>query len=190
MRFSNSFILAAVLSTQAFAFSPIVSKTRSVTNLYSSEDKSTSDSVAPEQSDDEKELEKVEMFGRGAAKAKRSKRGGAKNKSKKDLLPEKKASATLAPEEVHYEGPPAKTETILPTISILTVVGIIPAAAAWARQAWVRYRITSRRIRVTSGIGGNDMSEIVYPDIKEIRTAKRLFGDGDLVFFSTRWGKI
>jgi hypothetical protein len=63
------------------------------------------------------------------------------------------------------------------------VVGIIPAAAAWARQAWVRYKITSRRIRVTSGINGKDMAEIVYPDIVEIRTARRLFGDGDLVAF-------
>jgi len=27
------------------------------------------------------------------------------------------------------------------------------------------------------------MSEIVYPDIVELRTAKRLFGDGDLVAF-------
>lgn len=63
------------------------------------------------------------------------------------------------------------------------MVGIIPAAAAWARQAWVRYKITSRRIRVTSGINGKDMAEIVYPDIVEIRTARRLFGDGDLVAF-------
>jgi len=89
----------------------------------------------------------------------------------------------LTPEEVYYEGPPAITETIVPTISILTVVGIIPAAASWARQAWVRYKITSRRIRVTSGVGGKDMAEIVYPDIVEIRTAKRLFGDGDMVAF-------
>jgi len=63
------------------------------------------------------------------------------------------------------------------------VIGIIPAAAAWARQAWVRYKITSRRIRVTSGVGGKDMAEIVYPDIIEVRTVKRLFGDGDLVAF-------
>jgi Bacterial PH domain len=63
------------------------------------------------------------------------------------------------------------------------VIGIIPAAAAWARQAWVRYKITTRRIRVTSGINGQDMAEIVYPDIVELRTAKRLFGDGDLVAF-------
>ena len=27
------------------------------------------------------------------------------------------------------------------------------------------------------------MAEIVYPDIVEIRTVKRLFGDGDMVFF-------
>ena len=27
------------------------------------------------------------------------------------------------------------------------------------------------------------MSEIVYPDIVELRTAKRLFGDGDLVAY-------
>ena len=89
----------------------------------------------------------------------------------------------MAPEEVFYEGPPAITETIIPTVSILTVVGIIPAIAAWSRQAWVRYKITTRRIRVTSGIGGKDMSEIVYPDITEIRTVKRLFGDGDMVAF-------
>ena len=87
----------------------------------------------------------------------------------------------MAPEETYYEGPPAITETIVPTISILTVIGIIPAAASWARQAWVRYKITNRRIRVTSGIGGKEMSEIVYPDIVELRTARRLFGDGDLV---------
>lgn len=95
----------------------------------------------------------------------------------------KKAAAKLTAEEVYYEGPPAITETIAPTLSILTVVGIIPAAAAWARQAWVRYKITTRRIRVTSGIGGKDMAEIVYSDIVEIRTVKRLFGDGDMVAF-------
>ena len=27
------------------------------------------------------------------------------------------------------------------------------------------------------------MAEIVYPDVIELRTVKRLFGDGDMVFF-------
>ena len=89
----------------------------------------------------------------------------------------------MAPEEIFYEGPPAITETIVPTLSILTIIGIIPAAASWARQAWVRYKITTRRIRVTSGINGQDMAEIVYPDVVDIRTVKRLFGDGDMVLF-------
>lgn len=112
---------------------------------------------------------------------KRGKRkGGAADEAAKAA---RKSAAALAPEETFYEGPPAITETIVPTVSILTVVGIIPAAAAWARQAWVRYKITTRRIRVTSGVGGKDMAEIVYPDIIELRTAKRLFGDGDLVAF-------
>jgi len=123
-------------------------------------------------------LDAAEKLGRGSAKAKRGKRKGVDTSAST-----KKASASLAPEEVFYEGPPAISETILPTVSILTVVGLIPAAAAWSRQAWVRYKITSRRVRVTSGIGGKDMAEIVYPDIVELRTVKRLFGDGDMVAF-------
>ncbi|GMH60671.1 LOW QUALITY PROTEIN: hypothetical protein TL16_g03100, partial [Triparma laevis f. inornata] len=89
-----------------------------------------------------------------------------------------------------YEGPPAITECLIPTISILTVIGIIPAIASYSRQAWVRYKITSRRIRVTSGFGGKDMAEIVYPDIVEIRSVKRLLGDGDFVFFFEGWGQV
>jgi len=122
----------------------------------------------------------VEKMGRGAAKTKRGKRKGG---DKSSAAAPTKAAATLVAEETFYEGPPAITEVIAPTISILTVVGIVPAAAAWARQAWVRYSITNRRIRVTSGLGGKDMAEIVYPDVIEIRTVKRLFGDGDIVFF-------
>jgi hypothetical protein len=120
------------------------------------------------------------FFSSSDRKAKRGKRKGGGEAA---AAPPSKAFATLAPEETFYEGPPAITETIAPTISILTVVGIVPAAAAWARQAWVRYTITNRRIRVTSGIGGKDMAEIVYPDVVEVRTVKRLFGDGDMVLF-------
>jgi hypothetical protein len=130
--------------------------------------------------EEDKTFDAVEKMGKGAAKIKRGKKKGDDATSSSSTA---KAAATLAPEETFYEGPPAITETIAPTISILTVVGIVPAAAAWARQAWVRYRITNRRIRVTSGIGGKDMAEIVYPDVVELRTVKRLFGDGDMVFF-------
>jgi len=168
--------LASVKSTMPNNFSP----------LYAEDSKEDSSVFVPaaeaseEQSKEEIGLEIVEMLGKGAAKAKRGKRKGGPVAKK---VGKDKASVTLAPEEVHYEGPPAITETIIPTISILTVVGIVPAIASWSRQAWVRYKITSRRIRVTSGIGGKDMAEIVYPDIVEMRTVKRLFGDGDMCCF-------
>eukprot|EP00529_Nitzschia_sp_RCC80_P033541 CAMPEP_0113490954 /NCGR_PEP_ID=MMETSP0014_2-20120614/27309_1 /TAXON_ID=2857 /ORGANISM="Nitzschia sp." /LENGTH=210 /DNA_ID=CAMNT_0000384735 /DNA_START=163 /DNA_END=791 /DNA_ORIENTATION=+ /assembly_acc=CAM_ASM_000159 len=136
------------------------------------EEEETSAVFVPPQAEEEEEgadigLDTVELLGKGAAKAKRGKRKGGPVAPAASTA---KASVTLAPEEVYYEGPPAITETIIPTISILTVVGIVPAIASWSRQAWVRYKITSRRIRVTSGIGGKDMAEIVYPDITEIRT--------------------
>lgn len=143
--------------------------------------RSSEDAVfVPPTEEENKLLEETEMLGRGAAKTKRGKK---KSGPSNDFVVQTKESVTLAPEEVFYEGPPAITETIGPTLSIITVLGIIPAAAAWARQAWVRYKITTRRIRVTSGVNGKDMAEIVYPDITELRTAKRLFGDGDLVVF-------
>lgn len=187
-------VLAVAATTEAFAppasgltgvksapaFSPLYAEesTEESSAVFMPPAEAAGEEAAPEEGSID--LKTVEMLGRGAAKTKRGKRkGGPVAKT----VGKDKASVTLAPEEVHYEGPPAITETIIPTVSILTVVGIVPAIASWSRQAWVRYKITTRRIRVTSGIGGKDMAEIVYPDIIEMRTVKRLFGDGDMVIF-------
>jgi len=182
-------LAVAAHSTEAFApaatsLTSVKASSAALTPLFAEESPEAVfkplDEPESEGAEGDIDLSTVEMLGRGAAKAKRGKRKGgpvAKNVGKD------KASVTLAPEEVHYEGPPAITETIIPTVSILSVVGIIPAIASWSRQVWVRYKITTRRIRVTSGIGGKDMAEIVYPDIVEMRTVKRLFGDGDMVAF-------
>ena len=70
-------------------------------------------------------------------KGKGGKRGGDKPKEGGGQSP-----VTLAPEETFYEGPPAITETFIPTLSILTVIGIIPAVASYSRQAWVRYKVS------------------------------------------------
>lgn len=184
-----SLLAVATLPLAAQAFAPInaVVSTKPAfctqsTPLFAEDEKvAESVFVAPDESETDVDatFAKAESLGRGAAKVKRGKRKGGAVKAKTESKP----AAALTPEETFFEGPPAITETIVPTISILTVIGIIPAAAAWARQAWVRYKITSRRVRVTSGFGGNDMAEIVYPDIVELRTVKRLFGDGDMVAF-------
>jgi len=179
-KLSTSLILATLLTSTAAFTAPCISAPSRHCALYMSEESVFVADVVEEKKDGEDDsFDAVEKMGRGAAKVKRGKRKGGEATTTTTT----KAAATLAPEETFYEGPPAITETIAPTISILTVVGIVPAAAAWARQAWVRYKITNRRIRVTSGIGGKDMAEIVYPDVVEIRTVKRLFGDGDMVFF-------
>jgi len=189
-RLSLLAVAALPLASQAFAPQTSLAQPaafcsqQSVAPLFAAEDDGASEAVfvpptAEEAAPVDDGLDKAEKLGRGAAKIKRGKRKGGKAEATTQAKP----AASLAPEETFFEGPPAITETIVPTISILTVIGIIPAAAAWARQAWVRYKITSRRIRVTSGFGGNEMAEIVYPDIVEIRTVKRLFGDGDMVAF-------
>jgi len=179
-------LIAAVSTTSRVeAFAPPATTSLATTSsavqgpLFAADDDSAF--VADVEPEEDKTFDAVEKFGKGAAKTKRGKRKGI-DPAVASAATARKAAATLAPEETFYEGPPAITETIAPTISILTVVGIVPAAASWARQVWVRYNITSRRIRVTSGVGGKDMAEIVYPDVVEIKTVKRLFGDGDVVF--------
>ena len=85
-------------------------------------------------------------------------------------------------EKIFFEGPPSKSELIIPFISILTVIGIIPFISTLFRQFWVSYKITNRRISVKSGFQGNNKVEIVYRDIKKISYITRFGGlTADLV---------
>ncbi|CAM9495787.1 unnamed protein product [Chrysoparadoxa australica] len=94
----------------------------------------------------------------------------------------KKEKVKLEAEVTFFEGGPDVTETFVPALSVITVIGVIPFAASLARQAWVRYTITSRRVKVVSGIQGKDTTEIVYPDIKRMVYVWRMFGRcGDVV---------
>ena len=103
----------------------------------------------------------------------------------------KKDKFKLEPETVFYEGPPSATELIIPGLSILTVIGVIPFAAALARQAWVRYKVTSRRLSIQSGLGGKTQTEIIYPDVEQIKYAYRSFGSsGDMVLFLKDGAKV
>jgi hypothetical protein len=103
----------------------------------------------------------------------------------------KKKKVKLEPEVVFYEGPPSRTEIIIPAISILTVIGIVPFIAALTRQLWVRYKFTSRRISIKSGFGGKTQTEIIYPDVQQIRFAYRAFGAaGDMVLFLKDGAKV
>jgi len=86
---------------------------------------------------------------------------------------DKKVKTKLEPETVFYEGGPSSSEVVLPALSIFTVIGIVPFISAVARQAWVRYKFTSRRISIQSGIGGKEQTEIIYPDGEQTQSKSR-----------------
>ena len=79
---------------------------------------------------------------------------------------------------------------ILPALSVLTVIGIVPFISSLSRQVWVRYKFTSRRISIQSGIGGKEFSELIYPDVEEIKYVYRFGGAGDMVLFLKDGAKV
>lgn len=114
-------------------------------------------------------------------------------KKSRRFVPGKGAGAQktkLEPEEVFMEVRPNWTELIVPTVSILTVIGIIPFIGSVARQVWVRYKLTNRRISITSGFQGKDLTEIIYRDISKVRFVRRLGGTGDMVLWLKDEAKI
>ncbi|MFN9056505.1 MAG: PH domain-containing protein, partial [Cyanobacteriota bacterium] len=85
-------------------------------------------------------------------------------------------------ESVFYEGGPARGDLILNLLFGLTLIGIPFAIAALVRAIWLRYRITSRRIEVNGGWLGRDRTQVVYSQIREVRSAPRGWGTwGDMV---------
>ncbi|CAM9764481.1 unnamed protein product, partial [Hapterophycus canaliculatus] len=74
--------------------------------------------------------------------------GSSKKKSKKQKSGGEKEKVKLEAEVTFFEGGPDPSEVVAPAISILTVIGLVPFSAALARQAWVKYTLTSRRIKV------------------------------------------
>ena len=89
---------------------------------------------------------------------------------------------TSIQEDVHYDGGPARGDLIFNLLLGVTLIGLPFAIGAIVRAAWLRFRITSRRISVTGGWMGKEKTQVVYSQIKEVRTVSRGFGAwGDMV---------
>ena len=85
-------------------------------------------------------------------------------------------------EEVFYAGGPAKGDLITNLLFGLTLIGIPFAVGAIVRAVWLRFRITSRRVEVSGGWLGRDRSQVVYSQIREVRSVARSLGFwGDMV---------
>ena len=117
-------------------------------------------------------------------------------KKSKQKAPKQKVkgpvSASLPePEKVFFEGAPSKSELIIPGASIITVVGLIPFSAAVARQAWTRYKLTTRRIEVASGFQGKDVVQATWREVADVKWLRRFGGvAGDMVFTLSDGAKL
>jgi hypothetical protein len=99
------------------------------------------------------------------------------------MTPEERVENKLEINEtVFYEGGPARGDLILNLLFGLTLIGIPFAVGAIVRALWLRFRITSRRISVSGGWLGRDRTQVVYSQIREVRSVPRGFGAwGDMV---------
>ena len=89
---------------------------------------------------------------------------------------------TSIQEETFYEGGPARGDLIFNLLLGLTLIGLPFAVGAIVRAVWLRFNITSRRISVTGGWMGRDRSQVVFSQVREVRSVSRGFGAwGDMV---------
>ena len=113
-----------------------------------------------------------------------------KSKAPKEKVKGPAPAAVVVPEQTFWEGP-SITETLIPGLSLFTVVGVIPFTASLARQAWTKYKFTNRRIEVASGFQGKDVVQIIWREIADVKWLRRYGGAaGDLVFSLTDGSKL
>jgi len=157
-------MLALAVGTIAFSLQPALSPTRSHVCAASR-------SIVP-----------VCAYNPQPSKARPKKQKIKEPKEKVKGPPSAAAAQQLVPEQTFWEGPPSITETVIPGISLFTVIGAIPFSASLARQAWTRYKITNKRLEVKSGFQGKDVVQITWREIVEVKWLRRFGGvAGDLV---------
>ena len=98
---------------------------------------------------------------------------------------------TSIQEETFYEGGPARGDLIFNLLLGLTLIGLPFAVGAIVRAVWLRFNITSRRISVTGGSMGRDRSQVVFSQVREVRSVSRGFGAwGDMVLVLTDGSRL
>ena len=85
-------------------------------------------------------------------------------------------------EQIFYEGGPAKGDLFINLIAGITLIGLPFMIAAIIRALWLRFLITNRRISATGGWLGRNKTQVVYSQVKELKSVPRGLGSwGDMV---------
>lgn len=142
-------------------------------------------------------LAKLKKKGFGESKAPAASTKAAKKPLAVSQMEEGAASARAEPaenfddEELFMELKPSPSELIVPVIGSFFIIGLIPLATGVVRQLWVRFKITSRRVQITSGWGGEEQTEISFAKISSMKYVRRSFGaTGDLVLNMANGGGV
>ncbi|MFZ4666242.1 MAG: PH domain-containing protein [Prochlorotrichaceae cyanobacterium] len=94
-------------------------------------------------------------------------------------------------EVVFFEGKPHIGDLILNVILGIFIVTLPLTVGAIVRAIWVRFRITDRRVTVTGGWLGRERSDVIYTQIREVRTVPRGIGLwGDMVLILKDGSKL
>ncbi len=85
-------------------------------------------------------------------------------------------------EEVFYDGGPHIGDLIIGILLAFTVICLPLTIGSIVRALWLRYRITNRRVSITSGWMGRDRADVIYSEITQVVTVPRGWGAwGDMV---------
>ncbi|UZQ56167.1 PH domain-containing protein [Trichothermofontia sichuanensis B231] len=85
-------------------------------------------------------------------------------------------------EEVFYDGGPHIGDLIIGILLAFTIICLPLTIGAVVRALWLRYRITNRRVSITSGWMGRERADVIYSEITKVVTIPRGWGAwGDMV---------
>ncbi|WP_448574020.1 PH domain-containing protein [Trichothermofontia sp.] len=85
-------------------------------------------------------------------------------------------------EDVFYDGGPHIGDLIIGILLAFTVICLPLTIGSIVRALWLRYRITNRRVSITSGWMGRDRADVIYSEITQVVTVPRGWGAwGDMV---------
>ncbi|WP_448563066.1 PH domain-containing protein [Trichothermofontia sp.] len=85
-------------------------------------------------------------------------------------------------EDVFYDGGPHIGDLIIGILLAFTVICLPLTIGSIVRALWLRYRITNRRVSITSGWMGRDQADVIYSEITQVVTVPRGWGAwGDMV---------
>ena len=85
-------------------------------------------------------------------------------------------------EDVYFEGGPHWGDLVLNVLLGFTIICLPFTFGSVVRALWLRFRITDRRVTVIGGWWGRDRSDVIYSEIRDVKSIPRGLGWwGDMV---------